>query len=170
MTFIQTERLIIRSWQESDAADLFQLCSVSELVLDGCRLYSDISETIKDIRWQMEKNEIFAIIQKESDKLIGYIGFTDMNRYEGYNELDYKISLEYRNLGYATEALRRMLDYAFGDMGLSVVAAWTRSHNAICAHVLEKCGFTFEGRLRQHARDKSDTMCYSMLKEEWEGL
>lgn len=36
------------------------------------------------------------------------------------------------------------------------------------AHVLLKCSFTLEGRLRRHARDKSDTLCYSILKEEWE--
>lgn len=34
--------------------------------------------------------------------------------------------------------------------------------------VLEKCSFTFEGRLRKRARDKSDTLCYSILRENCE--
>lgn len=43
-------------------------------------------------------------------------------------------------------------------------------HNKESIRVLEKCSFTFEGRLRKHARDKSDTLCYSVLREEWERL
>ena len=90
-----------------------------------------------------------------------------MNRYNGYKELEYKISSNYQNQGYATEALKRMLAYAFDELELSVVAAWVRSHNKRSVRVLEKCGFIHEGTLRKHARDKSDTLCYSMLKEDW---
>ena len=62
------------------------------------------------------------------------------------------------------------LDYGFGEQHASVIAAWVRSHNKASARVLEKCAFTFEGRLRRHARDKSDTLCYSILKEDWLAL
>ena len=63
-----------------------------------------------------------------------------MNRYDGYMEMEYAI------------------------------AAWVRSHNKESIRVLEKCSFTFEGRLRKHARNKSDTLCYSILREEWERI
>ena len=93
-----------------------------------------------------------------------------MNRYDGYMELEYAIAEKHRNKGYATQALKRMIDYGFEEMNLLVIAAWVRSHNQNSARVLEKCSFTFEGRLRKHARDQSDTLCYSLLKEEWENL
>lgn len=70
--------------------------------------------------------------------------------------------------GKITEAVKQMLDYGFKEMNLFVVTAWVRSHNQASISVLEKCSFTFEGRLRRHARDKSDTLCYSILREEWE--
>ncbi len=60
-----------------------------------------------------------------------------------------------------------MLQYAFSERDISVVAAWVRAFNKESAHVLEKCHFTCEGTLRKHARDKGDTLCYSILKEEW---
>ena len=40
-------------------------------------------------------------------------------------------------------------------------------HNKESVRVLEKCHFTYEGTLRKHARDRGDTLCYSILKEEW---
>ena len=106
-----------------------------------------------------------------------------MNRYDGYMEMEYAIAAEYRNKGYATQAVKQMLDYGFKEMNLSVIAAWVRSHNwksiqedirALptvkdyndkyeSMRVLEKCSFTLEGKLRKHARDKNDTICYSIL-------
>ena len=93
-----------------------------------------------------------------------------MNRYEGYAELEYAIAADYRNRGLATEAVKRMVDYGFSELGLEVIAAWVRSHNAESIRVLKKCAFTLEGRLRKHARDRSDTLCYSALREEWESF
>ena len=81
-------------------------------------------------------------------------------------ELEYAIAADYRNRGYATEALRRMVDYGFSEFDLEVIAAWVRSHNTGSVRVLEKCAFKLEGRLRRHARDRSDTLCYSILREE----
>ena len=102
--------------------------------------------------------------------MIGFISLGDMNRYEGYVELEYAIAADYRNRGFATEAVKRMVDYGFSELGLAVIAAWVRSHNAESTRVLEKCAFTLEGRLRKHARDQSDTLCYSILREEWESM
>lgn len=99
--------------------------------------------------------------------LIGFILFGDMNRYAQYKELEYAIAANHRNNGYATEALMAMLEYMFSERDTEVVAAWVRSFNKECVRVLEKCHFTYEGTLRKHARDRGDTLCYSVLKEEW---
>lgn len=90
-----------------------------------------------------------------------------MNRYAQYKELEYAIAANHRNNGYATEALMAMLEYMFSERDTEVVAAWVRSFNKECVRVLEKCHFTYEGTLRKHARDRGDTLCYSVLKEEW---
>lgn len=91
-----------------------------------------------------------------------------MNRYKQYKELEYAISADYRNKGYATEAVKSMISFAFKELDVSVISAWVRSANLKSTRVLEKCFFVHEGTLRRHARDKSDTLCFSILKDEWE--
>ena len=108
------------------------------------------------------------IANRKNGSFIGFINLGDMSRYDGYMEMEYAIATEYRNSGCATQAVKQMLEYGFKEMNLSVIAAWVRSHNLASISVLEKCSFAFEGRLRKHARDKSDTLCYSVLREEWE--
>ena len=168
MITFETERLILRSWRECDANDLYEICLDPELRQNGVNAYGCVNESLETIRHWMKQNEMLAILHKVDNLIIGLIGLGDMNRYDGYKELEYAISSDYRNNGYATEALERMLDYAFGELQILVIAAWVRSHNIKCARVLEKCGFIYEGTLRKHARDKGNTLCYSILGEDWE--
>ena len=167
---METKDLILRTWQENDANALYELCQDTEMEKNGISYFDLPEECMEWVKaWAKEKG-FQAIISKESNELVGFISLGDMNRYDGYFELEYGIGARYRNKGYATQAIRRMLEYGFSVLNASVVAAWVRSHNESSAHVLEKCSFTLEGRLRKHAKDKSDTLCYSILKEEWEAL
>jgi RimJ/RimL family protein N-acetyltransferase len=170
MKDIESERLIIRAWQESDAPRLYAMCLDPELKRSGISFYRSVDECLRTIRLWKEQNEMRAIVSKEDDSLVGLIGLGDMNRYSQYKELEFAIAAGYRNKGYATEALRCMLAFGFDELDLMVIAAWVRSFNVHSVRVLEKCAFTYEGRLRKHARDKGDTLCYSILKEEWERL
>ena len=104
---------------------------------------------------------------REDQQLIGMISLEDMNRYPQYKELEYAIAAQERGNGYAVEAVEAMLRYAFLQRDISVVAAWVRAFNQPSVRVLQRCRFTHEGTLRRHARDKGDTLCYSILKEEW---
>jgi [ribosomal protein S5]-alanine N-acetyltransferase len=168
MKNIESERLIIRDWQESDAPELYTICLDPALQRSGVGFYRSIDECLNTIHLWREQNEMKAIIRKEDDCLIGLIGLGDMNRYSQYKELEFAITAGCRDKGYATEALMRMLAFGFDELSLLVVAAWVRSFNVNSVRVLEKCAFTYEGRLRKHARDQGDTLCYSILKEEWE--
>lgn len=163
-----TKDLILRNWQERDAKALYEMCLDEILRKSGIDFYDSVTESQNAIR-EWKNNRGFKVIaDKENDFFLGFISLGDMNRYDGYMEMEYAIAAEYRNNGYATQAVEQMLAYGFKEMGLSAVAAWVRSHNLASISVLEKCSFSFEGRLRRHARDKSDTLCYSILREEWE--
>lgn len=168
--FMETKNLVLRNWEENDALDLYEMCLDDSLVKSGIHSFDSVADSLNYIRTCMNDPNFKAIVSKDNGCLLGMICLGDMNRYNGYVELEYAIAERYRNKGYATEAVNYMIDYGFSTLDLSVIAAWVRSHNEPSIHVLEKCSFTFEGRLRKHARDKSDTVCYSMLKEEWEML
>lgn len=164
---LETERLIIRAWRESDAGALYQICLDPELRSNGIPFFDSIDDALQTILLWNQTDAMRALVHRESDIVIGLIGLGDMNRYSSYMELEFAIAAESRNQGYATEAVRRMIAYGFDDLGLSVICAWVRAHNTASVRILEKCAFTFEGRLRRHARDQSDTLCYSILREEY---
>ncbi len=164
---IETKRLLLRCFQDEDAEELYNICLDTQLRLSGLSSYNNIEESRNAICSWNKNPEMRAIIHKDQQCLIGFILFGDMNRYAQYKELEYAIAINHRNNGYATEALMAMLEYMFSERDTEVAAAWVRSFNKECVRVLEKCHFTYEGTLRKHARDHGDTLCYSILKEEW---
>lgn len=164
---MESKDLILRVWKESDSNALYELCQDVEMKKNGISYFDSKEECLDLIRSWVKEPGFRAIISKESNELVGFISLGDMNRYEGYYELEYGIGVKFRKKGYATQAVKCMLEYGFGELNAFAIAAWVRSHNESSVHVLEKCSFTLEGRLRKHARDKSDTLCYSILKEEW---
>ena len=165
---METKDLILRDWQDSDAQALYKMSLDPAFRKSGVTCYDSVLESRDTIHsWKTEPG-FKAITCKEDHAFVGMICLGEMNRYAGYMELEFAIASEYRNLGYATQAVKRMVEYGFRDLHLSVIAAWVRSHNVESSKVLEKCAFTLEGRLRKHARDQSDTLCYSILREEWE--
>ena len=167
---MEEKYLILRIWQESDAKALYEMCCDEILRKSGIHFYASVIESQNAIHSWKNNKGFKVIADRRNDSFIGFISLSDMNRYDGYMEMEYAIAAEYRNKGYATQAVKQMLDYGFKEMNLSVIAAWVRSHNQESIRVLEKCSFTLEGKLRKHARDKSDTMCYSLLREEWERI
>jgi len=165
---METKDLILRNWQDSDAKALYEMCLDEALRKSGIDFYNSITDSRNTIQCWKNSRGFKVIADKKNDNFIGFISLGDMNRYDGYMEIEYAIAPRYRNNGCAVQAVKKMLEYGFKEMNLSAVAAWVRSHNKESIRVLEKCSFTFECRLRKHARDQSDTLCYSILREEWE--
>jgi ribosomal-protein-alanine N-acetyltransferase len=90
----------------------------------------------------------FAIDLK--GEAIGTIGFQPMNdvhRLTG--EIGYWIGEPFWGRGIATAALERTTAYGFASLGLERIEAHVFSTNPASARVLEKVGYTFEGRLRR---------------------
>ena len=57
----------------------------------------------------------------------------------------------HRSKGYGTSALRRLIEHAFGDLGLRRLYTYVLDENKPSARMMEKCGFVVEGKLRKHA-------------------
>ena len=167
---METERLLLRNWQDSDAAALYELCCDEAMRRSGIPVWDNVEACRDAIGFMKDDTGRKVLEDRITGDFAGYASLGGMNRYDGYMELEYAIAKAYRGRGYAAEAVKGMLACGFCKMGLEVIAAWVRSHNEGSVRVLEKCGFILEGRLRRHARDKSDTLCYSVLREEWERM
>jgi len=86
------------------------------------------------------------------------------------SENGYDLDPAHWGRGIMTEALRAVLEYGFGKMGLNRVQATVDSGNTKSLRLLHRLGFRKEGVLRQNSYFNGqfrDDVCFSMLKKEW---
>ncbi len=87
-------------------------------------------------------------------------------------EIGFTLATAYQKRGFATEAVSAVLDRLFAVQGLHRVAGECDARNAASAALLERLGFTREGRLRQQTYIKgewTDDLIYGLLAPEWLG-
>jgi len=73
------------------------------------------------------------------------IGFGSVEPREGGPELGYWLGVPFWGRGYGTEAVRAVIDHAFGELGHDTLVAGARVTNPASRRVLEKCGFQWAG-------------------------
>ena len=102
-----------------------------------------------------------------------FIGWCSLNRWNpDYRSasLGYCFDDAVWGHGYATEAARVLLRWAFDTLDLNRVQAETDTRNVASARVLEKLGFVREGTLRENCvvnGEVSDSWVYGLIRREW---
>ncbi|MDR6158429.1 MULTISPECIES: GNAT family N-acetyltransferase [Chryseobacterium] len=148
---LETERLILRKFEETDATRLFLMDSDPEVMkYIGMSPLSDVSESqnvIRMIRQQYLDNGVgrLAVIEKNSNLLIGWSGLKllteEVNGYKNVYDLGYRFIPEYWGKGYALESARASLDFGFNGLKIDVMYAHAHSDNQASNHILKKLGF-----------------------------
>jgi RimJ/RimL family protein N-acetyltransferase len=92
---------------------------------------------------------IFAIRPKPENALIGGIGLTVEQRFNRA-EVGYWLGEPYWNQGYATEATAAIIRFGFQSLGLNKVTSSYLGENPASGRVMQKCGMTREGELKEH--------------------
>ncbi|MFF0191156.1 GNAT family N-acetyltransferase [Streptomyces sp. NPDC005244] len=173
---LHTPRLRLRPIQKADANDLFALHS-SPYVLR----YWDSPPWSEHMRAEKFLTDSRQMAQRGTgarlavDRLADrtFIGWTSLNE---RNPDHHSASLGYCfndaawGNGYATEAARTVLQWAFHTLDLNRVQAETDTRNTASARVLEKLGFVREGTLRENCvvnGEVSDSWIYGLIKREW---
>ncbi|MCL2371852.1 MAG: GNAT family N-acetyltransferase [Defluviitaleaceae bacterium] len=176
MKTIETDRLILRGWRLEDADDFFEYARHPEVGPNGgWPPHGSREESLKVIQYFIDDDDIWAIVLKETGKVIGSVGLHKDSKRVGISvrELGFVVSADYWGQGIATEAAKRAVKYAFEDMELALVSTYHKSFNDRARRVVEKCGFTREGMLRQGSKRYDglvfDAVCYSILRAEYEG-
>lgn len=112
----------------------------------------------------------FAVALKDTDALVGDLGFRVDAQEPRVAELGFTLSRGHQGQGLATEAVRAVLGYAFTTLGLHRVFAVTDALNAPAAAMLEKVGMRREAHFREHVWFKGawgDEFLYAILQREW---
>lgn len=101
---------------------------------------------------------------------VGTIGLSEYDDTWGVAEAGFMIAPEHWNNGYATDALEQLCNYGFAERRLNKVVAKAYETNPASQRVLEKVGFSEEGRLRNEAfvgGEHLDIHRYGLLASEW---
>ena len=174
---LETADLVLRRPARKDAKDIFRYASdpeVSRYVLwDAHRSLAETRSLISYLRSRSRAGypSSWVVTLKEAGTVIGTIGFiwySDENRSA---ELGYSFSREYWNRGYATQALRAVIDASFRSLPLNRVEAQHDVRNPASGRVMEKCGLRREGVLRNRIVNKGeyvDVVMYAILRSDWE--
>lgn len=109
------------------------------------------------------------MIEREGD-VIGDVALWVTDDTGRCAEIGWVMRADAHGHGYATEAVRAVLDLAFGTYGLHRVAAQLDPRNTASARLCERVGMRREAHLRQDCFSKgewTDTWIYGLLAEEW---
>ncbi|WP_079436731.1 GNAT family N-acetyltransferase [Zoogloea sp. LCSB751] len=180
---ITTPRLILRDFNETDAAAIFELFSddrVTEFYDFGT--FSNVEQANKLIAANIRRNAVqdgsslrWAICLADTpERVIGSCGFHSTNRNFHSIEIGYDLRPDHWGNGYAFEAVSQMLSFCFSShipFHVNRVSATTDLDSRKSIALLKRIGFSEEGVLRQYGFWKNqfhDVRLFSFLREEWE--
>ena len=141
---LQTERLILRPWKETDAKDLYQYAKDPRVgPIAGWPPHTSVENSRAVIRDILAVSETYAIVLKETGQPIGSIGLhhNDLAQKDDEAELGYWIGVPYWGRGLVPEAAKEVLRHAFEDLGLARVWCGYYDGNERSKRVQEKLGF-----------------------------
>ena len=149
-TIIETDRLILRPFQQSDLQDFYEYASVEGVgEMAGWHHHESIVKTREILNMFIEGDHDFAIYLKSNGKVIGSLGvkeygledkLTEFYNYRG-REIGYVLSKDYWGQGLMPEAVNAVIDYLFNTLGLDFLTCGYYLFNAQSKRVQERCGF-----------------------------
>lgn len=172
---IETERMLLREWRETDLEDLFAYASVEGVgEMAGWPHHTSEETSMMILDSFIQSKNVFAVVCKESGKVMGSLGLhnswgNDEPIYEALRlkEIGYVLGKEYWGKGLMPEAVKGVIQYYFDQ---DVLDAFTIGHfnvNHQSRRVIEKIGFEFvkESTYYSSQLDKSfQDMKYILLK------
>jgi RimJ/RimL family protein N-acetyltransferase len=170
---IETARLKLRSYAESDIPELVRLAGAREVAATTLRIAHPYNEQHAReflVMAQDSDKAWFAIALRDSGQFCGGVGLR-IEPEHSHAELGYWIGVPFWGNGYATEAAQAAVRYGFQDLQLRRIAAAVSTGNAASEKILVKLGMHHEGHLREHHCKWGkfiDVELYGILREEWD--
>ncbi len=175
---IETERLILRRFRYNDDDAMLKYWIADEKIQS---LYSEPTYTTKEAVKELldkyiasyEKEDYYrwAIIEKISGECIGQIAYFLVDNKNNFAEIEYCIGSDFQCKGFATEATKAVIEYGFNRINLHKIQICTKTINIPSKRVIEKCGFTYEGTLRDYFYMNGEyvgRLYFSMLRSEFD--
>ena len=148
-----TDRLLLRSWTEADAEDLYRYAKDPQVgPAAGWPVHTSVENSREIIKNVLSEPETYAICLKEDGKAIGSIGLMERRCEAGAKtdaakvkelEIGFWLGRPFWGRGYVPEAVRCLQEYAFEILGCSALWCGYYDGNEKSKRTQEKCGFVF---------------------------
>ena len=176
---LETERLLISNYEEGDGNEFYQLSrsnrdsSREELTeINALQSVEDAEEYVrlKRIAWLSRERLVPKLVDKAAGRMIGQL-WIEPKWDRMIFEIGYFIEEKSEGKGYITEAVKRMIEFLFTELGASRLEIHTKASNSKSIGVALRCGFTKEAQLRQRGRTSAgeavDLQIYGLLRSEF---
>ncbi len=173
---LQGKNLVLRAVERDDLKRLHELERDIELTMLGNGRWEPVSLAALEKEWHkhLDDDDRAQFVIEIDGKVVGDIGLYRQNRRHGTTQFGMGIyDREYVGKGYGREALKLLLDWAFHVQNWRKISLETFNVNERAIRMYRACGFTEEGRLKQHAYFEGayvDLVIIGLLRSEWEAL
>lgn len=184
MKILETERLLLRTFKESDL-DAMTAINQDPKVMQHFPSLLDQEQTAKLIQkitnYQYKYGySLYAVELKSTSEMIGFVGLLFRNKEEfdapfmPSTEIGWRLSSKQWNRGYATEAAIAVLEYGFNHLDLDEIVSFTVPANKASRRVMEKIGLHYnsDDDFDHPNLDKNSHLCrhvlYRLTKQEWQ--
>jgi len=178
---IETERLILRKFEERDVRDIVEFSREADFWLArsldwqptgaSARAYF---EAQRDLQPQSLPGWMNLLIELEAERtVIGCVGIGVTNKEQGQASIGWLLGCRYQGQGLATEAAQALVDFGFSSMGLHRIVARTGKANTRSWRLMERLGMRREAHFHQSHQVRGewdDEFVYAILADEWEQI
>lgn len=176
---LESERLILRPINIKDKTEVFAYRSDKETnKYQGWipNTIGDVESFIANVAIQINEPETwfqFLIIEKESKKIVGDLGVHFWDKENKQVEIGCTLNINYQKKGYATESLRKVIDYLFTELKKHRIITSIDPKNKNSVRLVERIGFRKEAQFDESlfVNEKwGDDLIYSLIEKDWEKL
>jgi RimJ/RimL family protein N-acetyltransferase len=173
---LYTKRLKLIEIESANAQAIFDIFSKDEVTKyygrESMKSLDEAHEMIKhfELLFQEGRGIRWGIVWKATNQFIGTVGIHNYSPRMKRAEVGFELHPDYWRKGILSEALARVLEYCFVEMELHRMGAVTFPANDASNNLLEKIGFTREGKLRGYLYQNEefhDAYVLSLLKSDW---
>ena len=177
MKALESSRLILRKFTIDDAEEMYKNWESDP---ECCKYLAwDVAQSVDETKTLLqswvsayENGALNWVVElKATGEIIGNVSVMTLLKKHLTAELGYCYGSKFWGNGYATEALRTVIEYLLNDCGLYLVEARHISGNPASGRVMEKAGMRKDGvlrsrRINKHTKERNDTIVYSITKDE----
>lgn len=169
-------RIDLRGFRQDDLQDFYAMHADPKVARYGSHPpFTELSQATERFERELSSRDAgralaWVIADRDTDRLMGSTALFAIDREQGRAELGYALRPEHWGKGYAQEAVRLVLEHAFGTLHLRRIEADIDPRNTASCKLVERLGFVREGLLRERwnvAGEISDAAFYGLLASEW---